>query len=74
MSKVSSPITRNANGTSTWTAAHGDKFLVTGKLRDGKKFRTETSSWQYANGINLWNGRKYLLRNGKRFLITSVSN
>lgn len=72
--KVQNPITNSGNGLKTWISQTGDKYLVTGKDRSGKRFRIETSSWPYANSLNVWNGNKYLLRDGKRFLIQKISN
>lgn len=52
----------------------GDTFLVTGVNRDGRRFRIKTTSAQLAMGINLWRGSKWLVRNGKRKLISRVYN
>ena len=53
----------------------GDKFIVTGKLRNGKRFKAmHFSNWRTANSINLWQGHVLLLRNGKRTMIKSVVN
>ena len=52
------------------------KYLVTGKLVNGKRFRLETSSYFHANGINLFNGRVYGIHalTGKRVLLKAVFN
>lgn len=71
--KTNSPFTIE-NGQKVWTGQEGDKYLVTGRTTDGKKFRSVYSTWRFANGINLYRGNKWLLRGGKRFLICSVYN
>lgn len=51
-------------------------FVVTGKLRNGKRFRDEYSNYYHANGINMWNGRLWgiLKETNKRVLLKTVSN
>jgi len=62
-------------GTSrVWDHIEGDKYLVTGKDRNGKRFRLCYSSWVMASHVNLWSGRRWLLRAGKRYLINKVGN
>ena len=52
-----------------------DKFLVTGRYYNSTKtFRSVYSNWRQANGINLWNGRVWLIRDGKRKLLKTVVN
>ncbi len=67
------PITF-ANGQASWSSRPGDSFLITGKDRNGKRFRIESISWRYTVGINLWRGTKWLIRDGKRFKISTVYN
>lgn len=56
-----------------WDSQPGDKFHVTGVLRNGRRFAAiKTDNWGYANGINLYSGTKWLVRNGKRYKIVSV--
>jgi len=52
------------------------KYVITGKLVRGGKFRKETPNLSYALGINLWNGRVWGIRkdNGKRQLLKRVTN
>jgi hypothetical protein len=53
----------------------GDTYLVTGTLyRSNKKFRQVHSNPHYAMGINLWSGRVYQVRDGKRKLVKKVVN
>lgn len=60
------------DGRKTWDSQPGNTYLVIGKTTDGKRFRQEYGSWYWARGVNLLNGRKYLVRGGKRYLIESV--
>ncbi len=62
------------NGHATWQHQEGDKYLAAGKDRNGKRFRHENSRWVWIAGINVWNGNKYLVRDGKRYKIQSVAN
>jgi hypothetical protein len=62
------------NGKAEWEHQEGDKYLVVGKDRDGKRFRRENEKWGWIAGINVWNGNKYLVRDGKRYKIQSVNN
>lgn len=62
------------NGLATWQHQEGDKYLATGKDRNGKRFRRENEKWVWIAGINVWNGNKYLVRDGKRYKIQSVTN
>lgn len=57
------------NGQKHWSYEKGDQYLITGVTLDGKRFRTTYSSWQIAKCINLWSGHKWLVRDGKRYLI-----
>ena len=59
----------------TITIQPGDKFVVTGILRNGRRFKAMTfDTWRYASSINLWRGSVWLLRDNKRTLIRSVYN
>ncbi len=57
-----------------WMQERGDKYVVTGTDRHGKRFRITTNNWPHAKGINLWRGTKWLVREGKRHMITRVFN
>jgi len=52
----------------------GDKFVVTGVDRNGKRFRLVYDSWLMASSVNVWRGNVWLLRNGKRRLLQSTFN
>ena len=53
----------------------GDSFLVTGRYYNSeRKFRSVYSNFRQADSINLWNGRVWLVRNGKRTLLKTVVN
>lgn len=71
---MKSPIVKSADGSTHWIDAPGDTFVVTGVARNGKRFKIESASWPYVRGINVWRGTKWLLRNGRRFKITSIIN
>jgi hypothetical protein len=62
------------DGQVSWSHMQGDHYVVTGVDRDGKRFRMTFDNWKNAHGINLWRGSKWLLRSGKRWLITRVRN
>ena len=64
-----SPITHTING-AEWTSKAGDLYKVTGVLVNGKRFKPiVTSNWFHANCINLYKGTKWLMRDGKQYLI-----
>lgn len=52
----------------------GDTFAVTGIDRWGKRFCIKTKSHIFAMGINVWRGSRWLVRDGKRKLISRVYN
>jgi len=62
------------NGNKVWESKAGDSYLVTGKDKSGKRFRVTYDSWHTANCINLWEGSKWLVRDGKKHLIVRVVN
>lgn len=68
------PIRLNEEGQKCWTHVQGDKYLITGVDVNGKRFRSVYDNWAFARGINLYRGSRWLLRGGKRFLITRVFN
>jgi hypothetical protein len=68
-----SPFTRQGTRV-TWDERPGDRYIVTGIDRSGRRFRKEFSSWFFASCTNVWRGTKWLLRDGKRWRIKSVSN
>lgn len=69
-----SPLSRDTYGNTTWTHQPGDQYVVTGTLTTGQRFRQQYDNWFWARGINLCKGSKWLLRDGKRYLISRVSN
>lgn len=71
---ASSPIVRAQDGSTHWINQAGDTYLATGTTPRGQRVRVSNPSWQHIRGINLWRGRKWLVRNGKRHLITTVHN
>lgn len=67
-------IFRYENNHIVWDYKPGDRYLVIGYYyNSNKKFRKESESTVIL-GINLWRGRKYLIRDGKRHLIQKVTN
>lgn len=53
---------------------NGDRYIVTGMDRDGRRFRRTFDLPQWALGINLWRGSVWQERNGKRRLLKRVTN
>lgn len=53
----------------------GDTYVVTGYIfNTTRKFRKCYSNPHMAMGINLWRGRVWQVRNGKRKLVKEVYN
>lgn len=71
--RVVNPIT-HSNGQATWLPRSGDMFVVTGTRCDGQRFTLTVKSWAHARAINVWRGSKWLLRDGKRWLIQRINN
>jgi len=40
------PLTKNKDGTVTWDSLPGDRYLATGVLRNGKRFRGIAGTYQ----------------------------
>ena len=58
----------------TWTHRPSDRYLVTGRTVRGERFRSSLLSNPYqALYINLYDGRVWLLRDGKRTLVKRVT-
>ena len=73
--KTKSPIKTDGNGHASWNHKEGDKYDITGSTRDGKRFtRKGYSIWNYARCVNLWRGTKWLVRDGKRYIISKHYN
>lgn len=67
------PIEHKPDGTAEWEHQEGDIYCATGILRNGKRFQAIRSPlWAYINGLNLFNGSKWLERNGKRYRIQRI--
>jgi len=65
---------RSDNGYTQWNHLPNDKYMATGVNRNGKRFKIVSDSYDYIRGLNLWRGTKWLVRNGKRHRIQSVTN
>lgn len=73
--KTKSPIKIDAHGIVSWISKEGDSYLATGINRDGtKRFKMKYTSWNYVKGINIWRGTKWLVRDGKRYIISKHCN
>lgn len=48
--------------------------MATGVDRDGKRFVKTAKEWKWIAGINLWRGTKWLVRDGKRYVISKHYN
>ena len=68
------PFYTDPNGSKSWTSLQGDKYHVTGTTTDGRRFKIVTESWKHASGVNLYRGSKWLVRGGRRWLITRAYN
>ena len=73
-SAVSNGPIHKQDGKASWKELKGDKYMVTGVDRNGKRFRITTDTWQHARMINVYRGSKWLLRGNRRYLIQSVNN
>lgn len=62
------------DGKVEWTHLAGDSYLVTGTDRQGRRFKIKSNNFLYADGINAWKGRIWLVRDGKRHLLKTISN
>lgn len=71
MSKSIQAVTGLVNQRSWWPL-EGDSYLVTGVDRRGKRFAVRSTSWFHARGINLWHGSRWLVRDGRKILLTRV--
>ena len=62
------------NGKKVWQHKAGDYYAVTGVTARGKRFSVQCSSWGRARGVNVYRGNRWLVRDGKRWLIQSINN
>ena len=67
-------IVRESDGTVAWWQLPADRYIVIGRDVYGKRFRIESDNFGYVGRINMWHGRIYLMRNGKRILVRTVTN
>lgn len=59
----------------SWVHQEGDKYLVTGRYPNSRKrIRLEYENYRWAFGINLHTGNRWLVRGGKRRLLSTVTN
>lgn len=65
---------RDESGRITWIHRPGDRYVVTGVDRNGRRFRQTYGSWLHAYSINLYRGSRWLERPGHRKLISRISN
>lgn len=72
--KSKSPFTCSTNKRKSWEHKPGDVYIATGVDISGRRFRIKSNNWTYLNGVNIWRGSKWLLRDGKRWLIQRVYN
>ena len=68
------PITYDGNGHASWTHQETDSYEVTGITRDGKRFKNVMKNWWHCRSINVWRGTKWLVRDGERYKIQSITN
>lgn len=68
------PFTVMPNGTVTWVHRDTDRYAVTGVDVYGDRFSLTYSRYATAACINLYRGSRWLVRNGKRYLIDRVHN
>jgi hypothetical protein len=52
-----------------WNELEGDTYHVTGVDKSGRRFKKVYSNWVMADGINVYEGSKWLVRDGRRYLI-----
>lgn len=57
-----------------WVHQTGDSYLIVGRTRDGRRFRMTSTNPHHVNGINLWDGRVYQVRDNRRILVKRVQN
>jgi hypothetical protein len=72
--KTNGVVTRNADGTVSWEHRQGDYYLVTGITADRQRFRRVCLRWEYAEGVNVFRGTKWLVRNGNKHRLYDVIN
>lgn len=65
---------RSENGYLQWNHLPTDQYMATGVDRNNKRFKIVSSSYDYIRSLNLWRGTKWLIRNGKRHRIQTVTN
>ncbi len=58
----------------TFTHQPGDRYLITGKRADGKRFRKEMGNPHYALAHNVYRGTLWQVRDGKRTRVHTWHN
>jgi len=67
-------LQKEPDGGVSWLPKPGDTYLVTGIDRSEKRFSMTFKQWLHARSINVWQGSRWLVRDGKRHLIQRVTN
>lgn len=57
------------NGQASWFHDGNTTYLVTGVTVDGKRFNQTHSNWAQANGVNLYRGSKWIMREKDKYTI-----
>jgi len=70
---IDSTFTKTA-GQVNWIPQEGDTYLVTGVDVRNRRFTYSSNRWTLAQGLNVYRGSKWLIRDGKRHLIQRVYN
>ena len=72
---VKRKIIYQRNGVSAWDNNPAYKYKATGIDRTGKRFSICSKDWYYINGINVFQGSKWLVdENGSKHLICRIYN
>lgn len=70
-------MTRNVFGSveKHWQHQDGDSYVITGVDKNNRRIKPIVlPTWFFADGYNLWRGSKWLVRDGKRYLIQRIRN
>lgn len=69
------PIIRRADGAVEWTHQPGDSYLVTGRDMQGRRNPPRLcATWREALCWNFYTGSRWLVRDGKRYLLQRIGN
>lgn len=70
-----SPFQKTEGGNNSWHSMPGDSYIATGVYVRGGRFKpVHCSTWSHCQAINLYRGSRWLVRDGKRYLIERVYN